>query len=64
MRTALVGSFVGVFIYQLLSGSSFVAMLPMYGACLLGSWLGTKFRLSRSRSAKEQPPKRETTPVP
>jgi uncharacterized membrane protein YfcA len=63
MGAALVGSFVGVFIYQLLSGSSFLAMLPMYLACLLGSWLATKFRPWRSRSAKEQPPKSETTQV-
>jgi uncharacterized membrane protein YfcA len=64
VRGALIGSLIGAFIFQLLSGSSFLAMLPMYVACVLGSWLGTRFLPSRSRSAKEQPSKSDTTQVP
>jgi uncharacterized membrane protein YfcA len=64
MRGALIGSFAGAFLYQLLSGSSFLAMLPMYVACVLGSWIGTRFLPTRSSSAKEQPSKSKTAPGP
>lgn len=64
MLGPLIGSLIGAFIYQLLSGSSFLAMLPMYVACLLGSWLGSRFLTSRSRAAKTQPPRSENTQGP
>jgi LytS/YehU family sensor histidine kinase len=56
MRWAVIGSVAGVFIFQLLSGISFVAALPMYVggilAGVLGTWLSKK--LQRAPSGKDQ----------